>query len=229
MYVIGKREFIGLFKGIKSCIVIAILLLTSYYSAKFADFLMSGINLSAKEAENIHTVGLLGLLFLLGQLFIAGLSHDTINQETHERTMRFLVTRTSRTSILLGKFFGIWMFWFICLTVSFLLISIFAQKIDFFIFSQTISLVTIQISFTILLSVLIPKPGFTMFLGIVFGLAFPILGFWVVFTSNVWVSWTKFFTPFYYLEREDFSFLVIFILSGIMLFFANFIFKRREC
>ncbi|ETI69985.1 ABC transporter permease [Neobacillus vireti] len=229
MYVIGKREFMSLFKGVKSLIVIAILLVTSYYSAKFADFLLSGIELSAKEAENIHTVGLLGLLLLLGQLFIAGLSHDTINRETHERTMRFLVTRTSRTSIVLGKFLGIWLFWFICLIISFLIISMFAQKIDIFIFSQTMSLVTYQISLTVLLSVLIPKPGFTMFLSIVVGLSFPILGLWVVFTSNVWVSWTKYITPFYYLEREDFSFLVIFIVAGIMLFFANFIFKRREC
>lgn len=229
MYVIGKREFMSLFKGVKSLIVIAILLVTSYYSAKFANLLASGIELSAKEAENIHTVGLLGLLLLLGQLFIAGLSHDTINRETHERTMRFLVTRTSRTSIVLGKFLGIWLFWFICLIISFLIISMFAQKIDIFIFSQTMSLVTYQISLTILLSVLIPKPGFTMFLGIVVGLSFPILGLWVVFTSNVWVSWTKYITPFYYLEREDFSFLVIFIVAGIMLFFANFIFKRREC
>ncbi|WP_066307607.1 ABC transporter permease [Bacillus sp. FJAT-29814] len=229
MYVMGKREFLSLFKGVKSLIVIVILLLTSYYSAKFANLLMTGMELSAKEAENIHTVGLLGLLLLLGQLFVAGLSHDTMNREIHERTMRFLVTRTSRTSILLGKFFGIWLFWFSCLAISFILISIFSQRIDFFIFSQVLSLVTYQICLTILLSVLVSKPGITMFLGIVIGLIFPILGFWVVFTSNVWVSWVKFMTPFYYLEREDFTFLVIFILAGIMLVLANLIFKRREC
>lgn len=229
MLVMCKREFMSLFKGIKSLIIIAILLVTSYYSAKFANLLMSGIEINAKEAENIHTVGLLGLLLLLGQLFVAGLSHDTINRETHERTMRFLVTRTSRTSIILGKFWGIWFFWFSCLAVSFLLISIFAQKIDVFIFSQILSLVTFQISLTILLSVLIPRPGFTMFFGIVFGLVFPIFGFWVVFTSNIWVSWMKYFTPYYYLNREDFTFLIIFLLAGIMLLLANVIFKRREC
>ena len=144
MYVIGKREFISLFKGIKSIMIIVIFLVTSYYSAKFSNLLMSGIELTAKEAEHIHTVGLLTLLFLFGQLFVMGLSHDSINRETHERTIRFLVTRTSRTSIIFGKFFGIWLFWFVCLIVSFLLISIFAQKIDMFIFSQTMSLLTYQ-------------------------------------------------------------------------------------
>ncbi|MDP1418208.1 hypothetical protein Q8G35_07275 [Peribacillus simplex] len=229
MYVIGKREFINLFKGIKSVIIVMMLLVTSYYSAKFSDLLMSGIELTAKEAENIHTVGLLTLILLFGQLFVMGLSHDSLNRETHERTIRFLVTRTSRTSIILGKFLGIWLFWLICLTISFLLISIFSQKIDVFIFSQIMSLLTYQISLTILLSVLIPKPGFTMFLGIMVGLAFPIIGLWVSFTSNVWVSWMKFITPYYYLIREDYTFLVIVLLAGIMLVIANLIFKRREC
>lgn len=229
MYTIGKREFISLFKGIKSIMIIAILLVTSYYSAKFSNLLVSGIDLTAREAENIYTVGLLTLLLLFGQLFVMGLSHDTMNRETHERTIRFLVTRTSRSSIVLGKFFGIWLFWFVCLTVSFLLISIFAKKIDVFIFLQIMSLLTYQIALTILFSVLIPKPGFTMFLGIVMGLTFPILGFWLSFTSNVWVSWMKFITPFYYLDRDDYTFWVIVLLAGIMLGIANLIFKRREC
>lgn len=229
MYVIGRREFFSLFKGIKSIMIIAMLLGTSYYSAKFSNLLTSGIELTKREAENIHTFGLLALILFFGQLFVMGLSHDSINRETHERTMRFLVTRTSRTSIILGKFFGIWLFWLICLTISFLLTSIFSQKIDVFIFSQTISLLAYQIALTILLSVLIPKPGFTVFLGIVVGLAFPILEFWFAFTSNVWVGWMKFITPYYYLDRDDYTFLVIALLAGIMLVIANLIFKRREC
>ncbi|MFJ7939082.1 ABC transporter permease [Peribacillus sp. NPDC096622] len=229
MYIIGKREFINLFKGIKSVIIVMMLLVTSYYSAKFSNVLESGMELTAKEAENIHTVGLLTLIVLFGQLFVMGLSHDSLNRETHERTIRFLVTRTSRTSIILGKFLGIWLFWLICLMISFLLISIFSQKIDVFIFSQIMSLLTYQIGLTILLSVLIPKPGITMFLGIMVGLAFPIIGFWVSFTSNVWVSWMKFINPYYYLIREDYTFLVIVLFAGIMLVIANLIFKRREC
>lgn len=229
MYTLAKREFINLFKGIKSIIVVVILLITSYYSAKFSNLLMSGIELTAKEAENIHTFGLLGLMLLFGQLFVTGLSHDSINRETHERTIRFLVTRTSRTSIIIGKFIGIWMFWLICLIISFLVTSIYSLKIDVFIFSQTMSLLTYQIALTILLSVVIPKPSYTMFLGVVVGLAFPIFGFLFTFTSNVWVSWLKFFTPYYYLERDDYTFFIIILFAGIMLSIANIIFKRRDC
>ncbi|GIN98964.1 hypothetical protein J6TS1_48340 [Siminovitchia terrae] len=229
MYVIGKREFFSLFKSIKSILIIGILLLTSYYSAKFSYVLMSLIELTPSEKEQIYTVGLLTLLFLFGQLFVMGLSHDCINRETHERTMRFLVTRTSRTSILCGKFLGITLFWFVCVAISFLIISIFAKQFDIFIFSQIMSLLIYQIALTILLSVLIPKPGITMFLGTIIGLAFPIFGLWISFTSNVWISWMKFITPFYYLERDDYTLVVILLFAGLMMFIANLIFKRREC
>ncbi|MCM3112392.1 ABC transporter permease [Lederbergia lenta] len=229
MYNISKREFYSLFKGIKSIFIFAILLLTAYYSAKFSNVLMGVIEFTSEEAKHIHTLGLLTLLFLFGQLFITGLSHDCMNRETHERTMRFLVTRTSRSSILYGKFFGIALFWFVCVAISFLIVSIFAKQFDLFIFSQIMSLLIYQIALTVLLSVLIPKPGITMFLGTIIGLAFPIFGLWVSFTPNAWVSWIKFIAPFYYLERDDFTYLVILIFAGLMLFTAHLIFKRREC
>ncbi|WP_251476354.1 ABC transporter permease [Planococcus sp. NCCP-2050] len=228
MIAIGKREFISMFKSVKSIIIIAILLLTSYYSAKFSGLLASGIALTEKEMADIHTVGLLILLFIFGQLFVMGLSHDSINKESHERTMRFLVTRTSRLQILLGKFAGAWLFWFTCLVISFLVIAIFALKFDFFIFSQVMALLTFQIALTILLSVAIPKPSATMFLGIVIGLLFPALGAWLVFTDNPWFSWLKFASPYYYLMEDTYQFLIIFGLAGLLLAAAALIFNRRE-
>jgi ABC-2 type transport system permease protein len=227
--VIAKKEFSQLFSGFKSLIVITLLLVTSYYSAKFSSFLANDIELSAKEVENIHVIGLLFIIILFGQLFIMGLSHDVMNRELHERTMRFLVSRTSRLSIVVGKFIGIWAYWFVCIVVSHILISIFSHKFDLFIFSQLMSLLTYQISLTILLSIIIPKPGFTMFLGVVIGLIFPILSFWLTFTSSAWFSWMKYGNPYYYLNREDFTFLMIPVLAGLMIALAYLLFKRRDC
>jgi ABC-2 type transport system permease protein len=227
--VIAKKEFSQLFSGFKSLIVITLLLVTSYYSAKFSSFLANDIELSAKEVENIHVIGLLFIIILFGQLFIMGLSHDVMNRELHERTMRFLVSRTSRLSIVVGKFIGIWAYWFVCIVVSHILISIFSHKFDLFIFSQLMSLLTYQIALTILLSIIIPKPGFTMFLGVVIGLIFPILSFWLTFTSSAWFSWMKYGNPYYYLNREDFTFLMIPILAGLMIALAYLLFKRRDC
>lgn len=181
MYAIGKREFLNLFKGIKSILVVSILFTVSYYSAKFSNLLISAAQLSEREAANIHTAGLLLMILVFGLLFVMGLSHDIMNRETLERTIRFLVTRTSRSKIIMGKFLGTWMFWFVCLVISFLLISIYSHKIDFLTFFQTVILITYQISLTILLSIIISKPGMTMFLSIVFGLIFPIFGFMVYF------------------------------------------------
>jgi ABC-2 type transport system permease protein len=229
VFVIAKKEFLHLFSGFKSLIIIALLLITSYYSAKFSSFLASDIKLSAKEAENIHVFGLLFIIILFGQLFIMGLSHDVMNRELHERTMRFLVSRTSRLSIVIGKFIGIWAYWFVCIVVAHILISIFSHKFDLFIFSQLMSLLTYQIALTLLLSIIIPKPGFTMFLGVIIGLIFPILSFWLTITSNKWFSWMKYGNPHYYLNREDFTFLVIPVLAGLMVSISYLLFKRRDC
>ncbi len=228
MFAIGKREFLKLFKGIKSIIIIMILVATSYYSAKFSNLLLSLEEFSPEDSDKIEYAGLLILLLFLGQLFVMGLSHDAMNRETHDRTIRFLVTRTSRLSILLGKFSGIVLFWLVCVAASFLIIFFMTGTMDPLSFFQTMSLLIYQIALTILLSTLIPKPAFTMFLSIVIGLAFPIVSLWLAFTSNSYVSWLKFLTPFYYLE-EDYMFLLILPPSAVMIIISHLVFKRREC
>ncbi|MCR8848301.1 ABC transporter permease [Rossellomorea sp. SC111] len=228
MFAIGKREFLKLFKGIKSIIIILILVATSYYSAKFSNLLLSLEEFSPEDSDKIEYAGLLILLLFLGQLFVMGLSHDAMNRETHDRTIRFLVTRTSRLSILLGKFSGIVLFWLVCVAASFLIIFFMTGTMDPLSFFQTMSLLIYQIALTILLSTLIPKPAFTMFLSIVIGLAFPIVSLWLAFTSNSYVSWLKFLTPFYYLE-EDYMFLLILPLAAVMIIISHLVFKRREC
>lgn len=230
MLAISKREFIESFKGIKPIIIIAIFLITAYYSGKFSDLLLSeNIDFTAEELEVIHTIAISGLLIIFGMLFVMGLSHDTMNREMHERTIRFLVTRTSRSAIIIGKFVGIWLFWIVCLVTSFLVISIFVHKFDMITLFQATSLVAYYLALTILLSVLIPKPGFTMFLSIVLGIAFPIFNSWTVFTSNAWVSWMKYPLPFYYIDERNFNFIGILLLVGVILFIAVAIFNRRGC
>ncbi|MDG5472117.1 ABC transporter permease subunit [Jeotgalibacillus sp. ET6] len=229
MYVIAKREFFSLFKSIKSIIVIAILFLTSFYSAKYSGNLLSEVELSSFEQENIYSAGLMLLILLFGMLFVTGLSHDTINRETHERTIRFLVTRTSKSSIVAGKFFGILLFWIVCLIASFLLISVFSQRISPLILGQTMSLITYQIALTVLLSTIVSRPAFTMFLGVIVGIAFPIISFWLVFGSNSWFGWIKFITPFYYLSKDDLTYLFILPLAAALIGIATQLFKRREC
>lgn len=230
MLAICKREFIQSFKGFKSIIVIAIFLLTAYYSKSFADLLLSlNIDFTTEEKQIIQTIGISFLIMFFGMLFVMGLSHDTINREMHERTIRFLVTRTSRTSIIVGKFLGISLFWFVCLLASFVIISIFVHDFDFIVLFQSTSLAVYYSALTVLLSVLIPKPGFTMFLSVVLGIAFPIFNGWLVLTTNNWVSWLKYIFPFYYLDEVNGMFLIVFLLAAVFVAIAILAFRRREC
>ncbi|WOD63606.1 ABC transporter permease [Niallia taxi] len=229
MFEIGKREFLQLCKGVKSVLIILLFLVTSYYSAKFAEPLAEVTEMTAKEAAQAHVAGLMFLILIFGQLFVTSLSHDSINREIHERTMRFLVTKTTRLSILLGKFLGIWMFWFVSLFLSYLIISIITKKVSILMFSQTMSLLTFQVAFVLLLSVLIRSPGITMFVGIISSLIFPIIGGWLMLTSNPAISWLKYITPYYYMEKEDYKFLIIFVFAAVLIYLADLVFKRKEC
>ncbi|MEM5594028.1 hypothetical protein AAHH67_23745 [Niallia circulans] len=65
MLTIGKREFLQLFKGVKSILLILVFLVTSYYTAKFADILATAMELTPKEASEVHLVGLLFLVMFL--------------------------------------------------------------------------------------------------------------------------------------------------------------------
>ncbi|WLR42056.1 ABC transporter permease subunit [Bacillus carboniphilus] len=229
MYAIAKRECIQLLIGVKSIIIIVLLLATAYYSGKYADSWISVMEIegTSEEAKSIHYAGVSVFFLLLGPLFVTTLSHDSINRELQNRTMRFLVTKTSKSSILLGKFLGGWMFWFICLTVSYLLIRFFSETLDVFLFFQNLSLLTYQVAFTILLSVWISKPSLTMFLSIVIGIMTPVFALWS-FASSHWLSWINVITPFYYLYRDDYTFIVIYLLTAIILYLAYWLFKRRE-
>ncbi|MFD2627424.1 ABC transporter permease [Oceanobacillus kapialis] len=232
MLAICKREFIESFKGFKSIIVIAIFLVTAYYSADFSNFLLSlDADFTSEEEQILHTFGIAALIMVFGMLFVMGLSHDTVNREVHERTIRFLVTRTSRSSIIIGKFLGIALFWVVCLLASFLIITIFVHEFDVTTFLQSTSLAIYYSAVTVLVSVLIKKPGFTMFLSVVVGIAFPIFNGWVTYTSNAWFSWMKYFLPFYYLDdlSLNYKLFVVLLLAGVLVMIALLVFRRREC
>lgn len=105
---ITKKEFFQLFKSVKSIIMIVVLLVSSYYFAKYTERLVPILEL--EQTSSWYAGGLLIILLLFGPLFVMSLSHDVLNRELSERTMRFLVTKTSKANILFGKFLGVWIF-----------------------------------------------------------------------------------------------------------------------
>lgn len=228
MYAIAKKEFLQLFKSLKSMIIIALLFVISYYNVKFADWLVENLQLTDKEASIVHMTGLFILIGFMGQLLTMILSHDAMSREMDKRTIRFLITRTSRMHILLGKFVGIWLYWCICFSAAYFLISIYSNQIDMFIYAQTVALIAFQTALTLFMSVLVDKPGMSLLIGILLGITLPIIGLWIAETT-AWYGIFKWINPYYYLLREDMTFLVVVIEAACLWGAAYGLFRRRAC
>lgn len=229
MIAIAKREFLKQFKSMKSILIIVIMLFTTYFVAKYAGSLVEFIDLSDEETVDVHALGFVFIIIFMGQLFVMSLSHDVLNKEIYERTMRFLVTRTSRTSIVIGKFIGIWLFWFSCVLIAYTITTFFSHRFNVILFLQSISLLSLQITLAMLLSILIPRPSLSMFLGVILGIVFPIFSLWATTTGDEWYGFMKYLSPFTYLTKYNYQFLMLFIGAGIVLLLINRLFKGRAC
>lgn len=228
MLSISIREFKNLFKSIRSFIIIAIMFGVTVLAAK----MLSQFDGELQELglDNAYMGGLLLLILILGPLFVTSLSHDIINREVHTRTVRFIVTKLSRTKIVLGKFIGVSLFWITCLTISLILIIPFSGEFYFLELIEAIIFITYFISVSLFLSSFIDKPGISMFLGIILSLAFPIVGIWAIASqSNIYIFLLSFITPYYYFGQENEAFIYFVpILSTILVLGSIMIFRKRD-
>ncbi|WP_191567397.1 ABC transporter permease [Metabacillus idriensis] len=230
MIAICRREFISLFKSVKSVIFILIITGMTFLIAD----LMSGIppeELEGMGLKNGYVTGLMFLMYFFGPLFVTSLSHDIINREEQSRTLRFLVTKIHRDKIVLGKFLGILSFWVACLFLALVLISIFTRTFYLLPFLENIVFLSYFISLSIFISTIVNRPTFSMFLGIILSIALPVVGFWaLVSKSNMVINILSVFTPYYYFGFTDqpiIGYLTI-ILTLLLLISSLLIFRKRD-
>jgi ABC-2 type transport system permease protein len=229
MITICSQEFKSLFKSVRSVIIIILLLGVTLGTAT----LLGKFEAEIQEVGlgGIYVAGLFALLMISGPLFVIGLSHDVINKETHSRTMRFLVTKATRQSIVLGKFMGIWLFWLTCLIIPILLLIPFAKT---FYYMELISLVIFMsyfIALALFLSCLINKPALTLFIGIVLSIIFPIIGFWGILSpENNYLNVINFIAPYYYLTEDSgiLGYIMLPLFTLLLVVGSLFILKRRD-
>jgi ABC-2 type transport system permease protein len=226
MWAISFNEFKGHFKSVKSIIVIGIIFGITYLGAD----LMSNVanSMEIQMGTDGYALGTLFIVFLLGFLFITGLSHDLINREVSARTMRFLVTKTSRTKIILGKYFGVWLFWFVCIIISYLLIAVVSGNFLWLGIIDCMTFLSVALALNLIFSILLPKPNISMFFGIIFSLVFPILSFWSIYDERIFIHWFKFFTPYYYSILGNAYILMNIFYAVVLLFIAITLFKRKD-
>ncbi|MGN9866653.1 ABC transporter permease subunit [Bacillus swezeyi] len=228
MWAICLNEFKSLFKSIKSIIIMIIIFWVSYKVAELIENAPADVIRDLGLGDNPNEAGIAVIVFLFGFLIISGLSHDMINREVNSRTIRFLVTKTSHTKIIVGKFLGVWLFWIICMTASFLLVMMVSRTFFWLGAVECMAFLAAAIALNLLFSVIFSKPAMSIFFGIVFALFFPALSFWAINSENVMISSFKYVTPYYYADLGSYFILIDLIYALTVLFGAIVLFKRRD-
>ncbi|MEG0385545.1 MAG: hypothetical protein RR642_12400 [Solibacillus sp.] len=227
MVAIWKKEFIQSFRSVFSLITIGIFIAVSYYLSDFVS--KSSLITGIEFAEAGYVSGLVFLIYIMGFLFIFSLFHDTINRETESRTIRFMVTKTSRPSIILGKLLGIFSYWFVCLLASFSIIAFFSHQFYFKTFGSLFVMLAYIVALCVLMSCLIPKRSMSMFAGLLISIAIPTFGLWSLFSEKLWLKVIKYVTPYHYmLECGTWGWLVVLMFAVIMVGFSILSLQRRD-
>ncbi len=226
MIPIIRNEFFQTFKSFKSVAIVLFFTLTSFltatYLANHPELLGDGGNDSA------YTSSIKFSIFFLGFLFVFAVSHDIVNRELDDQTVRLLVSKTSRFNIIAGKFLGSFLFWVCSISISFFVVTLFAKSTFFLDYLTVITVLFFITCLNVLLSTVLTRPGMTMFVGILLGILCPVLGFWAAF-SNIWYLLPfKYLLPYYYVVASGGYLVVPFLLGLLFLAASYFMFNRRD-
>lgn len=228
MFAIAFQELKKQIKSIKSILIILIIFSITMGVASLGEKYKSLIAMGGES--NVYTLGLTMTILIAGPLFTLTLSHNIINEEIKDRTIRFIATKTSRLNIVIGKFLGLTFFWAICLIISTLLISFFAH--DIYIQKALIcfSFLLYFIGLAILLSTMISNPIVTNLLGVSFSIIITIIGLWSTFSNNIFLKFFSYITPYHYFLHEENSLMgyIPVLFTIVFVFLSLFIIKRRD-
>lgn len=228
MFAVCSNEFKTMFKSIRSIIIIIFIVSSTVLVANLIDkfaFKLQDLGIG----DNVYVAGLTTLLYLLGPLFVTSISHNLINKETYTRRIRFVVTKVSRDEIIMGKFFGVLLFWVLCLFFSLILILPLTNSFYIYELIKDIIFISYFVSLTLLLSSIINSQQMTMFLGVILSVIFPILSLVVVNTDNMYIKAVGYLTPYPYFNEESLNapYLVL-IFTIIFLCISLLTFRRKD-
>ncbi|MYL73060.1 ABC transporter permease subunit [Halobacillus litoralis] len=226
MWAISTHEFKNLFKSIKAIVIVVFLTGMSLLVASLAENFAN--QFGDINTEGHYTAGLSATIIFFGMLFVFILSHDTISSEAQNRTMRFLVNKTSRRSIVMGKALGITLFWLTSVLISLVIVSLVAKQFFFETFLQCSVFLFYGACTALLISSLSKKGSESLFFGIIVSILLPAISFATVFIDTVWIQWVKYLTPYYYMDLSIAYLPIVCLLSIIILTVSIKIFERRD-
>lgn len=226
MVALWVREFTYLCKGIKAVVLLTLFVGFTYMIASLGDYLP--FLMSDTKSSSSLSGGLRFLILFFGFIFVTMVSHDTINKEIETQTIRFLVTKSSRFSIVLGKFLGILSFWILVTTCSYIPAVIKAQHIDFYDYIKLIQYLCVMVSVTILLSSVIKKPFYSLLFGLCFGVVYPVVGMVSMIKDGFFWDQVRYISLFNYIQDASGGLYVPFIASAVMVILSIVVFQRRD-
>lgn len=224
MLAIATKEFVEMMKSFKSLFIIALFVLSSYFMSSFVSKNVVSIGTDTNNYVSVTRI----LILLFGFLFVLMLSHDLISRETSTKTIRFLITKTSRTSIIVGKFLGVAAFWLFSLGISITIVSFFAKDFLWFTFLQLYSFLIFAIGLCLLISTLAKTTGMSMLLGLAVSFIAPIVGFWSMFSERTWLKPFKLLLPYQYQIKENGLVLIPLIIVLLFISVSIWYFKRGD-
>lgn len=226
MLALWMREFTYLCKGIKSIVLLSLFVGFTYMIASIGDYLP--FLMQNNESSSSLSGGLRFLILFFGFIFVTMVSHDTINKEIDTQTIRFLVTKTSRYSIVLGKFLGILSFWILVTTISYVPAVIKTQHIDFHDYMKLIQYLCVMVSVTIFLSSVIVKPFYSLLFGLCFGVVYPAVGMVSMIKEGLFWDQIRYISLFNYVHDINGGLYIPFIASLVLVILSIIIFQRRD-
>ncbi|MCJ7842120.1 ABC transporter permease [Lederbergia sp. NSJ-179] len=230
MFHVLKREFIDSFKSVRSILIILFITFVSYQSATFFDSnpgIVSNL-MEDGEESSIYTASIALIVSIFGFLFVFATSHDLINKEVELKTIRLLVTKVSRGNIMTGKLLGTMLFWVVTVSISFVVLTVIAGSWfpkDYF---QTLVFLFYIINSVLLISTLVTKPKLTMFLGVILGLALPIIGLVSMLSDKWYLVPFKYLLPYRYMEGSIVLMLIPLAIGVIYFLISVLIMKRKD-
>ncbi|WP_024833221.1 ABC transporter permease [Ruminiclostridium josui] len=213
MISVARTELFKQLKTFKALVIVAIFIIVSYSAS---NFFKSNESLLGFKNNTAFYSSIRLLVILFGYIFVSTISYNCINNEIELKTIRLVINKISRTEFIIGKLLGISAFWFLCLTVSFSVVSAIAGTFSLSIYLLIIVAMFYFICLVIFLSTIVEKQSVSNFLGIIVGLLMPTLGLWSTLSnSNIIFRVIRYIFPYYYMLKEG-PYLLIPAIIGVL-------------
>lgn len=229
MIAITFQEFKSNIKSLRSILIILILLGMTLGFAKLANTYKDFFN-AFDLGNQIHLLGLIITVFIIGPFFVFGLNHDSINSEIESRTIRFLATKTNRKNIVVGKYLASILFWVFCLFVPLIIISFFTKTFLILTILSSLAYISYFAGLAIMISTIISRTIITNFIGVFLSIVMTILGILSTSYDTWYMRLYSYITPYHYYLQNNVSWtsFVPVIFSVLFLITSIIIIKKRD-